>query len=974
MTRTHGHNVARSSPIPVPSQLGTPGAVNSAYKSNMGPVYRDLNQDPVVPNANEAVKVTVRISDSDGVISAVIKYRRDTVSSYSQAVMYDNGTNGDETAGDGVWTGTIPGQPANTVMEFYVEAADGAGNITQFPPLVPPDAPSTVLKNLAIYRVGDKQSVGSKPLYRITLTRDGETALNTRRSLSNHLVPCSFVLNEQKIFYNCGQRFRGSPWIRGNGVGGYAWSGIRIRFPADDKLFGAIEEINLDSSGHTNQHDRTAYYLERKMVAATPGVYNSWSWGRYVNVRYKAGSHEHVALYDHLQKVDADYLAYWWRGHGKGTLHKVDDWFEWFNDGSNRQYRQAAMTYHGADKENYYRQNFKLRGREKSDSYRELIDLCYALTSWPSTKIDSQIETIMDVKQWTTILSVRLFIDDWDTLGVHRGKNSYLYLPSPEGDPAYQKWQLVPWDSDLTFGNTGAVITPGSEFPQLIKLYARPWVKRMLYADYRYLMAEVVESRRLSAWLSWVAGSVGIGGTELNGWCQSRASYVMARLPSDTSNRFSITSPTGDPYFTTDDTVTVTGKAPNTVDIITLNGEEITEGVRWSGSAATIWQFGPIPLENGLNTLEFVGFRRDGVRIGSDTLRVRSEHVDPPAITSVSPQQGSATGGDTVTIRGANFENGATVKFGGVESPSVVWVNEGELRAETPPHSPGDVVLTVENPTELKATYRYFTYLEEVNEDFHIALDDVTTSFNSRFDITVRLDFDHDPTNENAGDIQGWSYGICHDADLLTPIAIEQAEDTRSLRGGQGPGYYRANLPDEIPGGGSHDGVTVAVVVDFTQQVDISPQNGWKDAIVTYKADCPGADCTGGPLGVGTEIVPCDKTLGDPPVEAMMVVKGQVIRLYSYDSAQVYIEPSSGFVRGNANGDDRIDIADAIFVLGYLFGNGTAPEVPDSADANDDGGIDIADAIYILGFLFGGGPPPPPPYPDPGTDPTPDSL
>ena len=46
----------------------------------------------------------------------------------------------------------------------------------------------------------------------------------------------------------------------------------------------------------------------------------------------------------------------------------------------------------------------------------------------------------------------------------------------------------------------------------------------------------------------------------------------------------------------------------------------------------------------------------------------------------------------------------------------------------------------------------------------------------------------------------------------------------------------------------------------------------------------------------------------------------------------------------------------------------------DAADANDDGSIDIADAIYLLSYLFGGGDQPPPPFPDPGIDPTPDTL
>jgi hypothetical protein len=44
----------------------------------------------------------------------------------------------------------------------------------------------------------------------------------------------------------------------------------------------------------------------------------------------------------------------------------------------------------------------------------------------------------------------------------------------------------------------------------------------------------------------------------------------------------------------------------------------------------------------------------------------------------------------------------------------------------------------------------------------------------------------------------------------------------------------------------------------------------------------------------------------------------------------------------------------------------------DPADANDDGTLNIADAVYILTYFFAGGPPPKPPFPDPGFDPTTD--
>ena len=83
------------------------------------------------------------------------------------------------------------------------------------------------------------------------------------------------------------------------------------------------------------------------------------------------------------------------------------------------------------------------------------------------------------------------------------------------------------------------------------------------------------------------------------------------------------------------------------------------------------------------------------------------------------------------------------------------------------------------------------------------------------------------------------------------------------------------------------------------------------------------------------------------------------------------------FVRGDANADGKFDIADAICVLGYLFGGAEdackqkVPACFDAADANDDGKIDIADAVKILGYLFAQAGPLPAPFPACGIDPDP---
>ena len=80
------------------------------------------------------------------------------------------------------------------------------------------------------------------------------------------------------------------------------------------------------------------------------------------------------------------------------------------------------------------------------------------------------------------------------------------------------------------------------------------------------------------------------------------------------------------------------------------------------------------------------------------------------------------------------------------------------------------------------------------------------------------------------------------------------------------------------------------------------------------------------------------------------------------------------FLRGDCNADAGVNVADAVFALGALFGSGPFPGCTDPCDTNDDGSLDISDPITLLGSLFGGGAPLPPPASTCGGDPTSDNL
>lgn len=75
------------------------------------------------------------------------------------------------------------------------------------------------------------------------------------------------------------------------------------------------------------------------------------------------------------------------------------------------------------------------------------------------------------------------------------------------------------------------------------------------------------------------------------------------------------------------------------------------------------------------------------------------------------------------------------------------------------------------------------------------------------------------------------------------------------------------------------------------------------------------------------------------------------------------------FIRGDANEDGRVNIADPIWTLTELFRAGPVTERREAADSDGDGAVRISDAVYTLHYQLLGGPPPPPPFPECGEAP-----
>ena len=65
-------------------------------------------------------------------------------------------------------------------------------------------------------------------------------------------------------------------------------------------------------------------------------------------------------------------------------------------------------------------------------------------------------------------------------------------------------------------------------------------------------------------------------------------------------------------------------------------------------------------------------------------------------------------------------------------------------------------------------------------------------------------------------------------------------------------------------------------------------------------------------------------------------------------------------IRGDADYNMAINVADLTYLVDYLFFGGDIPPCPEEGNVDADGGINVADVTYLVEYTFFAGPPPPP--------------
>jgi hypothetical protein len=72
-------------------------------------------------------------------------------------------------------------------------------------------------------------------------------------------------------------------------------------------------------------------------------------------------------------------------------------------------------------------------------------------------------------------------------------------------------------------------------------------------------------------------------------------------------------------------------------------------------------------------------------------------------------------------------------------------------------------------------------------------------------------------------------------------------------------------------------------------------------------------------------------------------------------NAKTFCKDGNTYIKGDADGSGSVDIADAVYLIAYIFSGGSAPQPLAISDADGSGSVDIADAVYLIGYIFSGG-------------------
>jgi hypothetical protein len=601
--RTRGGGLEMTARLNVPTRLGTPGQVNSRRIPNAGPAIYEVTHTPAVPDAGQPVLVTARLSDPDGIASASLRFRNGDSGPFSSVVMRDDGLGGDAIAGDGLWSATLTGRTAGTLVQFRVEAFDNAsptvassvfpsGSLYQATPVV----------SEALIRWGDPVPFGTFTHIHSWTTPTVDSALNAD-GLDNTYRDSTLVHGNMRVIYNAGIRRKGSPYT--------GQADFTVTVPRDDLLLGVADRVYaLTGNGGeepTRMRNQIANWFGRSMRLP------------YLNthyIRFHRNGSAHGAVGEDFEQPNNYYAESWFPDGGEGDLRKVALWFEFNSTGGFHPTPADLGNYRNPNGQfNLSRYRWNWQGRPTgttANDFTNLFALVTAANSRAST-YTSDLLNVADIEQWMRSFAYDGCMGNWDTWGTGNGQNKYVYY-QPGG-----RWSILPWDLDWVLGlgdPTNRRLFGGND-ANVNHMFDHPAFRRMVWRAYREAVDGPFQPARYQP--QFEARSAALAYNRITGtanpstiasYLNARREFIRGQLNQNDTSAFAITSNGGMDFTSPTAIAIIEGTAP--FGVVTLHVNDTPVPVDWT--AANRFRI-RVPLTQATNLLRITGVDRSGSNI-----------------------------------------------------------------------------------------------------------------------------------------------------------------------------------------------------------------------------------------------------------------------------------------------------------------------------------------------------------------------
>jgi len=324
---------------------------------------------------------------------------------------------------------------------------------------------------------------------------------------------------------------------------------------------------------------------------------------------------------------------------------------------------------------------------------------------------------------------------------------------------------------------------------------------------------------------------------------------------------------------------------------------------------------------------------------------------DAPSVTSVSPSQGSAAGGDSVTVSGTQFQPGASVLFGGALANNIVIISANQISCTTPPHFPASVEVKVVNTNGTFASkLNGFLY---TSSNAVVSLPNVTGDYGTVADVLVSA-------SDLVG-LRGADLTVLFDSTVLSPASVSVAAMTAGwavTANTSVPGRVVISMASATAVSGSGPIVRLGFNVlapppanSFLRLTNVVLNDGSLPTVLQN-----GSFTVNGFWSVrGTVRHSSGQTIGDASLAIVGVGSQQTTS--SADGTFVFTNlPTGSYVLSPSklNGTNGITAYDASLVLQAAVGLlALTPEQVLAADVNRNSIVNALDAAYILEYAVG---------------------